>query len=240
MAVGAPAAGCWRCSSRSSLGGAVRRAAAVWSGHPNPQLVAEAAGLAPGRALDIGSRRGRRRDLAGRARLAGHRARLLPGRPATGPRSTPPPSAPTSPAAPTGARPTCAAGRRRTATSGVRPGDVALLPPARPGHARRWCRGWPTAVAPGGTLLVVGHHPDDLATGHRWGAVDMMYTAADLVAAARPRGVGRRGRRGPAPRGPRPRRRARGPARGRPRAATRAGRRGVVTVRDAVLRARRR
>lgn len=27
---------------------------AVWSGNPNPQLVAEAAGLAPGRALDIG------------------------------------------------------------------------------------------------------------------------------------------------------------------------------------------
>lgn len=27
---------------------------AVWSGNPNPQLVAEAAGLAPGRALDVG------------------------------------------------------------------------------------------------------------------------------------------------------------------------------------------
>ncbi len=26
----------------------------VWSGNPNPQLVAEVAGLAPGRALDVG------------------------------------------------------------------------------------------------------------------------------------------------------------------------------------------
>ena len=31
---------------------------ALWSGRPNPQLVAEAAALAPGRALDVGSGEG--------------------------------------------------------------------------------------------------------------------------------------------------------------------------------------
>ncbi len=39
------------------------------------------------------------------------------------------------------------------------------------------------AVAPGGTLLVVGHHPDDLATGLRHGRRNFMFTPEDLVPA---------------------------------------------------------
>ena len=42
----------------TGVGGALPGPAAVWSGRPNPQLVAEVAGLAPGRALDVGSGEG--------------------------------------------------------------------------------------------------------------------------------------------------------------------------------------
>lgn len=42
------------------------------------------------------------------------------------------------------------------------------------------------AVAPGGTLLVVGHHPDDLATGLRDGHRDWLFTPAELAAALDP------------------------------------------------------
>ncbi len=48
------------------------------------------------------------------------------------------------------------------------PRHLALLPPARRRHADV-VRRLASAVAPGGTLLVVGHHPEDLATGLRHG-----------------------------------------------------------------------
>ncbi len=38
-----------------------------------------------------------------------------------------------------------------------------------------------SAVAPGGTLLVVGHHPEDLKTGLRHGHTTFMFTADELV-----------------------------------------------------------
>lgn len=40
-----------------------------------------------------------------------------------------------------------------------------------------------SAVAPGGTLLVVGHHPEDLATGLRHGHTSFMFTADELASA---------------------------------------------------------
>jgi cyclopropane fatty-acyl-phospholipid synthase-like methyltransferase len=77
------------------------------------------------------------------------------------------------------------------------------------------------AVAPGGTLLVVGHHPRDHATGLRHGVPDMLFTAEDLLPALDPaawevEAVETRPRQAPGPDG------------------------GTVTVHDAVLRARRR
>ncbi|MFC7493158.1 MULTISPECIES: SAM-dependent methyltransferase [unclassified Nocardioides] len=39
------------------------------------------------------------------------------------------------------------------------------------------------AVAPGGTLLVAGHHPDDSHTGLRWSLPGVMFTADELVPA---------------------------------------------------------
>ena len=40
-----------------------------------------------------------------------------------------------------------------------------------------------SAVAPGGTLLVVGHHPEDLKTGLRHGHNTFMFTAEELLQA---------------------------------------------------------
>ena len=40
-----------------------------------------------------------------------------------------------------------------------------------------------SAVAPGGTLLVVGHHPEDLATGLRHGHHTFLFTADSLLPA---------------------------------------------------------
>ncbi len=78
-----------------------------------------------------------------------------------------------------------------------------------------------SAVAPGGTLLVVGHHPEDLATGLRHGHNTFMFTADQLLpgAAGRLRGRGR-ARRG------RARRRTRSTGE-------------EIAIADAVLRARR-
>lgn len=42
------------------------------------------------------------------------------------------------------------------------------------------------AVAPGGTLLVAGHHPDDEHTGLRWSLPGVMFTAEELVPAVDP------------------------------------------------------
>jgi trans-aconitate methyltransferase len=44
----------------------------IWSANPNSHLVAQVADLIPGAALDVGCGEGRRRDLAGRSRLARH------------------------------------------------------------------------------------------------------------------------------------------------------------------------
>ncbi|MBA2954653.1 methyltransferase domain-containing protein [Nocardioides sp. MAH-18] len=42
------------------------------------------------------------------------------------------------------------------------------------------------AVAPGGTLLVAGHHPDDSHTGLRWSLPGVMFTADELAPAVDP------------------------------------------------------
>lgn len=55
------------------------------------------------------------------------------------------------------------------------------------------------AVAPGGTLLIVGHHPSDQTTGSHAAAPEVHFTAEEIT-------VGHRRRRGQDPIGPRPRR----------------------------------
>ncbi|MBB6628409.1 NAD(P)/FAD-dependent oxidoreductase [Nocardioides sp. KIGAM211] len=153
---------------------------AIWSGNPNPQLVAEASGLAPGRALDIGSGEG-----ADVLWLAGQGWQV------------------------TGLDFSQVALDRSAAHAAAAGAEVADRCTWRQADLRAWVPGagdlaaydlvtsqffhlpdrgmlelvprLAETVAPGGTLLVVGHHPSDLHGGHRWGAVDMMFTPEDLV-----------------------------------------------------------
>jgi thioredoxin reductase/2-polyprenyl-3-methyl-5-hydroxy-6-metoxy-1,4-benzoquinol methylase len=156
---------------------------AVWSGRPNPQLVAEAAELTPGRALDVGCGEGADAvwlaergwqvtavDISATAleRAAVHAA---------------------------------AAGAQLAGRIDWKHADLRDQPPAEgayelvssqfmhlPGEARRelFTR-LAAAVAPGGTLLIVGHHPSDLrTTAHRMHFPDMMYTAEEVAASLDP------------------------------------------------------
>ncbi|BCJ40709.1 methyltransferase [Actinoplanes ianthinogenes] len=149
----------------------------IWSGKPNAQLVAEAAGLPAGRALDVGCGEGADAawlaergwqvtgvDISSVAllRAAGHAA---------------------------------AAGLADRIT--FTQADLRKEPPAErsydlvsahfmhlPGDVRRelYAR-LAAAVAPGGTLLIVGHHPDDLATAaRRMHFPDMMFSAEQVAA----------------------------------------------------------
>jgi SAM-dependent methyltransferase len=154
----------------------------VWSGRVNPQLEAEADGLPAGRALDVGSGEG-----ADAIWLAGR------GWSVTGLDFS------------TVALERAAA---HAAGSGVgertewRHADVRTFDPGADGE--RWdlvtsqfmhlpdggmvdlTRRLAGAVAPGGTLLVVGHHPDDLATGLRHGHRTFMFTPEQLLPAIDP------------------------------------------------------
>jgi thioredoxin reductase/SAM-dependent methyltransferase len=152
---------------------------AVWSGNPNAQLVAEAADLKPGRALDVGSGEGADAiwlatrgwqvtgvDISQTAldRAAAHAD-------AAGP-----------------------AIAQRTAWQqvdlrgeAVPPGPYDLVSvhflhlPQRE-RSQLYAR-LADAVAPGGTLLIVGHHPLDLRTSiHRPHFPDMLFTAEQLTA----------------------------------------------------------
>ncbi|WP_088317060.1 methyltransferase domain-containing protein [Kineosporia sp. R_H_3] len=152
----------------------------IWSGRPNTWLVAEAEHLAPGRALDVGCGEGADAVwLAGRGwqvtgvdisataleRAAGHAA-------AAG--------------ADVAARTTWVRADLRTDPQAA--GDGYDLVSAQfmhlPGDVRRalYAR-LADAVAPGGTLLVVGHHPRDLRTSaHRMHFPAMMFTAEEVAA----------------------------------------------------------
>jgi SAM-dependent methyltransferase len=160
-----------------------RSAAAVWSGQPNPQLVVEVSDLSPGTALDVGSGEGADAIwLAARGwrvtavdfsttaleRAAAHAAAL-------GPEVV--------------ARIEWRHADVRTWTPG--PGSFDLvsaqymhLPSAerRPLFARL-----AAAVAPGGTLLLVGHDVSDLDTGaHRVHEPDMFFTAEEVAESLAP------------------------------------------------------
>jgi thioredoxin reductase/protein-L-isoaspartate O-methyltransferase len=152
----------------------------VWSGHANAQLEAEASELPPGRALDVGAGEGG--DALWLARR-GWRVTALD-------------------FAETALR----RGAERADADGVadhvewRQADVRSWEPGEErwslvtshflhlpdGGMRDVVRRLADAVAPGGTLLVVGHHPDDLATGLRHGRPEWLFTPEDLFPALDP------------------------------------------------------
>ena len=149
----------------------------VWSGRVNVQLAAEAPSLAPGRAMDIGCGEGGDAiwlashgwevtavDFADAAlaRTAAH------------------------------AEEAGVADRIDTRRIDVRAFDADgetwdlitshffhLPDGGMPDVVRRLA----SALAPGGTLLVVGHHPEDLATGLRHGHTSFMFTPDELLPA---------------------------------------------------------
>jgi 2-polyprenyl-3-methyl-5-hydroxy-6-metoxy-1,4-benzoquinol methylase len=156
---------------------------AIWSGRPNPQLLAEATGLPPGRALDVGSGEG-----ADAIWLAQQGWQVTAVDVATT-------------ALQRAAAHADAAGPQIAARITWTHADLRDQAPAEgaydlvssqfmqlPGEARRdlFAR-LAAAVAPGGTLLVVGHHPRDLrTTAHRMHFPDMMFTAEQVAASLDP------------------------------------------------------
>ncbi|MEW9527743.1 FAD-dependent oxidoreductase [Microbispora sp. NPDC049125] len=153
---------------------------AIWSGDPNPQLVTEAAGLPPGRALDVGSGEG-----ADAVWLAERGWKVTAVDIST--------TALERAAAAAGAQ---LAGRIEWTHA-----DLRDRPPAEgaydlvssqfmhlPGKARRELFDrLAAAVAPGGTLLIVGHHPSDLrTTTHRMNFPDMMFTGEEVASSLDP------------------------------------------------------
>ncbi|WP_236666410.1 bifunctional NAD(P)/FAD-dependent oxidoreductase/class I SAM-dependent methyltransferase [Nocardioides baculatus] len=149
----------------------------VWSGKVNVQLAAEAPALAPGRALDIGCGEGG--DAIWLAQQ-GWQVTAVDFADAALARTT------------THAEQAGVGDRVETRRVDVRTFEPAgetwdlvtshffhLPDGGMPDVVRRLA----SAVAPGGTLLVVGHHPDDLATGLRHGHTSFMFTAEDLLPA---------------------------------------------------------
>ncbi|HEY8475099.1 MAG TPA: class I SAM-dependent methyltransferase [Natronosporangium sp.] len=151
----------------------------VWSGQPNPQLVAIAGELAPGTALDVGCGEG-----ADAIWLAAHGWRV------TGVDRS-------RTALDRAARHATEAGvkvnwQQADVTAWEPPAEqydlvsaqyLHLPRPAREALHRRLA----AAVRPGGTLLLVGHHPADLRTPiRRPRLVHLAYEAEELAAALDP------------------------------------------------------
>jgi SAM-dependent methyltransferase len=156
-----------------------RSSSAIWSGEPNPQLVSEVSPLPPGSALDVGSgegadamwlaERGWRVLAVDISRVALERSAGLAAK----------------------------AGPEVAARIEWRQADVREWSPAagafdlvsaqfmqQPPEVRAplFSR-LAAAVAPGGTLLIVGHHPSDLATTvRRPRGAGVLYTAEDVTA----------------------------------------------------------
>jgi SAM-dependent methyltransferase len=155
-----------------------RSATRIWSGEPNLQLVAEASDLAPGRALDVGCGEGA--DALWLARRGWHVVAVdISGvaleRAESHARSADPEAA---------------------ARIEWRHADVLAEPPApdtfdlvsaqfmqlAPEPRSALFGALAAAVRPGGTLLIVGHHPSDLGTGvRRPPTPERFYTGDDVA-----------------------------------------------------------
>jgi SAM-dependent methyltransferase len=156
-----------------------RSARRVWSGDPNPQLVAEVAGRPPGRALDVGCGEGADAIWLARAGwtvVGADISSVALDRAAQHAQDTDPAAA---------------------ARIEWRQADLIARLPERdsfdlvsaqfmqlpPEQRARLFTALAAAVAAGGMLLVVGHHPSDLATGvPRPPMPERFYTPDEIAA----------------------------------------------------------
>jgi len=155
----------------------------VWSGQPNAQLVAEAEHLVPGAALDVGAGEG-----ADAVWLA-HRGWQVTAVDISS-------VALARAAAAVGGDPEAASRitwQHQDLTAAPPPAGPFDLVSAQylhlPAPQREVVyRGLAGSVAPGGTLLIVGHHPSDLDTGvRRPSAPGLLFTAEQIAADLDPR-----------------------------------------------------
>jgi SAM-dependent methyltransferase len=160
-----------------------RTADKIWSGNPNPHLVAQVADLSSGSALDVGCGEG-----ADAIWLAAH------GWQVTGIDVS-------TVALDRAAERAADAGREISDRMNWQQADILVWDPAPqqfdlvsaqfihlPGLARQAVhRRLAAAVGPGGSLLIVGHHPSDLETSvGRPNLPDLFFTADQVVAALDP------------------------------------------------------
>jgi SAM-dependent methyltransferase len=170
-----------------------RSAPLIWSGEPNEQLVAEVSDLKPGRALDVGcgeggdavwlAERGWRVTAVDISSVALERAKAVKTAPDVKARiqwvrvdlvapaqsaSSPPSTSPRSVSSPLS----------ESSYDLVSAFFMQQLKERR----EQLFRAVAAAVKPGGTLLIVGHHPDDLKTGVRRPPAEMLYTADEVAA----------------------------------------------------------
>lgn len=161
-----------------------RSRSTAWSGRPNPQLVTEAAELIPGTALDVGSGEGADAiwlaergwhvtalDISATALMMGESKASQAGPEVSG-RIT---------------------WRHADIISGSDPiaatydlvtAHFFQLPSAQRAALHRRLA---AAVSPGGTLLIVGHHPSDVHAGvGRFPMSDLMFTAEQIAAVLQP------------------------------------------------------
>lgn len=159
-----------------------RQRGAVWSGNPNPNLLSEVSGLGSGSALDVGSGEG-----ADSIWLARHGWRVT---------AVDISSVALARAAARAAEDPESARRitwaHQDLTSSPPPAGTFDLVSAQFMHLPRAERivlyqRLVASVAPGGTLLIVGHHPSDLLTGvPRPSVPGLLFTAEEIAAALDP------------------------------------------------------